>query len=65
MGFLDSPQVKHHYLSQSNMLNNGQQTEDDPMPSDEEIEELFSKGKCFYSFPYCKPVCCEQRVLQL
>lgn len=34
------------------MLNNGQQSDNDPLPSDEEIEKLFSKGKFEKRFAY-------------
>lgn len=35
------------------MLNNIQQIENDPIPGDEEIEELFSKGKYRKSIIFC------------
>lgn len=55
MGFLDSPTVAHHCISQSKMLNIGQQMDEDSMPSDEEIKELFSKGKLLALITYCEP----------
>ena len=45
--------MKHQYLS--NVPNQNKPTDDGAMPSDEEIEELFSKGKLKLSFYIQRP----------
>lgn len=46
MGFLDSHMMKHDNQNKSKMLEDERHSiDDDSMPSDKEIEDLFSKGK--------------------